>query len=164
MADWEIKKTHGECSETGRKFAVDEEYYAALVETPEGLARRDYCAEVWEAGPPAVYCFWKTRMPNPEKKKQLFIDDAMLLTFFDRLGSETDLEKVNFRFVLMLILMRKKKLKYEASRVEDGREIWTVKVTGQDRKEDVVDPHLTEDQIEQLSAQMSQILQSDLES
>lgn len=164
MAEWEIKKPLGQCSETGREFAVDEEYYAALVETPEGLERRDYCLEYWQAGPPEVYCFWKTRMPNPEKKKQLFIDDTMLLAFFDRLGSETEAEKLNFRFVLMLILMRKKKLKYEASRVEDGAEIWTVKVTGQDRREDVVNPHLTEDQIEQLSAQMSQILQSDLES
>ncbi len=163
MAEWEIKKTLGQCCETGRAFAVDEEYYAALVEGPEGLERRDYCMEYWQEHRPAVYCFWKTRMPNPERKKQLFINDEMLLAFFDRLASETEPEKINFRFVLMLILMRKKKLKYDSSRQDDGQEVWTVRVTGQDRTEDVINPKLTEDQIEQLSAQMSQILQADLE-
>ena len=163
MSDWEIKKTVGQCFGTGRRFAVEEEYYAALVETPEGLERRDYCSEYWEEHKPEVYCFWKTRMPNPEKKKQVFIDNDMLLAFFDRLAEETELEKIHFRFVLMLILMRKKRLKYDSSRIEDGREIWRVKVTGQDRTEEVENPHLTDEQIEQLSAQMSQILQSDLE-
>lgn len=163
MADWEIKKTLGQCFGTGREFAVEEEYYAALVETGEDLERRDFCMEYWQEHKPEVYCFWKTRMPNPEVRKQLFVDNEMLLAFFDRLAEETEPEKLNFRFVLMLILMRKKRLKYEASREEDGREIWTVKVAGQDRKEEVENPHLTDEQIEQLSAQMSQILQSDLE-
>ena len=163
MADWEIKKTLGQCFGTGRELAVEEEYFAALVETPGGFERRDFCVEYWEEQKPEVYCFWKTRMPNPEKKKQLFVDNEMLLAFFDRLAEETEPEKINFRFVLMLILMRKKRLKYESSRTEAGREIWTVKVTGQDRDEEVENPHLTEEQIEQLSSQMGEILQTDLE-
>lgn len=163
MADWEIKKTLGQCFGTGRELAVEEEYFAALVETPEGLERRDFCMAYWQEKKPEVYCFWRTRMPDPEVKKQLFIDNEMLLAFFDRLAEETEPEKKNFRFVLMLILMRKKRLKYDSSRMEDGREIWTVKVTGQDRTEEVENPHLTDEQVEQLSAQMSQILQSDLE-
>ncbi|HRU15041.1 MAG TPA: hypothetical protein P5017_04915 [Anaerohalosphaeraceae bacterium] len=163
MAEWEIKKPLGRCSVTGREFAVDEEYYAALVETPQGLERRDFCKEYWEANGPEVYCFWKTRMPNPQKKKQMFIDPEMLLTFFDRLADETDPEKMNFRFVLMLVLMRQKRLKYESGRMDNGREIWTVRVVGQERTVDVVNPKLTDEQIQQLSGQMSQILQVELD-
>jgi hypothetical protein len=99
-------------------------------------------------------------MTRPEQKKKLFIDDEMLMAFFDRLANETDPEKINFRFVLTLILMRKRKLKYESSHIDStGQELWTLRVTGQDRTETVVNPHLTEDQIEQLSGQMGQILQ-----
>ncbi len=164
MADWEIKKPLGRCCVTGREFAPDEEYYAALVETSEGFERRDFCREYWEANRPVVYCFWKTRMPNPQKKKQqMFIEPEMLLAFFDRLASETEPEKLNFRFVLMLILMRKKRLKYEAGRVDGGREIWTVRVVGQERLEEVVNPNLTDEQIQQLSEQMGQILQTELD-
>lgn len=163
MADWEIKKTIGQCSGTGREFEIDEEYFAALVEGEEGLQRRDFSLAYWEAEKPPVYCFWKTKMPNPEQKKKVFINDEMLMAFFDRMAEETDADKVNFRFVLTLILMRKRKLKYDGCRIEDGQEIWTLKVTGQDRAADVVNPHLTEDQIESLSAQMGQILQADFE-
>jgi len=163
MADWEIKKTLGRCFGADRELAVGEEYFAALVQTEQGLERRDYCAAYWEASKPEVYCFWKSRIANPEQKKKLFIDDAMLLAFFDRLATETDPEKLNFRFVLTLILMRKRKLKYDSAKNEDGKEIWTMRVVGEDRFEDVVNPHLNEDQIQQLSEQMGQILQTSME-
>jgi len=163
MADWEIKKTIGQCSGTGQEFAVDEEYFAALVETPAGFERRDFSADYWNESHPAVFCFWKTRMPNPELKKKVFIDDGMLMAFFDRLADETDPEKINFRFVLTLVLMRKRRLKYDGCRMEDGAEIWTLKVTAQDRTAEVINPHLTEDQIEGLTGQMGQILQMDFE-
>lgn len=163
MADWEIKKTLGQCSGTGHEFEIGEEYFAALVEGEEGLERRDFSADYWNQQQPAVYCFWKTRLPNPEEKKKLLVDDEMLMAFFDRLADETDPEKVNFRFVLTLILMRKRKLKYDSCEMVDGDEVWTVKVTGQDRSETVINPHLTEDQIEGLTGQMGQILQMDFE-
>ena len=58
--------------------------------------------------------------------------------------------------------MRKRKLKYTSSEIEDGDEVWTMRVTGQDRSVKVVNPHLKEDKIEELSTQMGQILQADL--
>ncbi len=163
MAEWEIRKTVGRCFGTDRELAVGEEYFAALVQTEQGLERRDFCAAYWEEHKPEVYCFWKSRIPNPEHKKKLLIDDAMLLAFFDRLANEQEPEKVSFRFVLTLILMRKRKLKYDSARNENDQEIWTMKVTGEDRTADVVNPHLNEDQIQQLSEQMGQILQTSLE-
>lgn len=160
MADWEIKKTLGQCFGTGQPLEVGQEYYAALVETEQGLERRDYSEDYWHQQPPEVFCFWKSRIANPEQKKKLFIDDEMLMAFFERLTDETEQEKINFRFVLTLILMRKRKLKYDASASDDARnEVWTLRVTGQDRLVKVINPHLSEDQIEQLSGQMGQILQ-----
>ena len=162
MAEWEIKKTLGQCCGTEREFEVGEEFIAGLVLTEEGLQRRDFSMDYWDEHQPQVYCFWKTKLPNPEDKKKLFIDDEMLVAFFDRLAEEADPEKVNFRFVLTLILMRKRKLKYDGCKIgDDGSEVWTLKVTGQDRFAKVINPHLTEDQIEGLTAQMGQILQAD---
>lgn len=163
MAEWEIKKTLGQCTGTDREFEIGEEYFAALVEGEEGLERLDFSIDYWNEAKPAVFCFWKTKMPNPELKKKVFVDDEMLMSFFDRLAEETETEKVNFRFVLTLILMRKRKLKYDSCEMVDGDEVWTLKVTGQGRLEKVINPHLTEDQIEGLTSQMGQILQMDFE-
>ncbi len=162
MDEWEINKPLGQCYGTGRKIEYGEEYFGALVETGEGLQRRDFCADYWEEEKPNVFCYWKTRLPHSSQKKQIFVDDEMLLAFFERLGKETEQEKVNFRFVLALILMRKRRLKYDATRVEDAKEIWRLRIVGEKQIIEVINPHLDEEQIEQLSSQIGQILQADL--
>lgn len=162
MADWDIQKTLGQCYGSGVKLKLAQEYFAALVETDEGFERRDYSVDYWNNENPKTYCFWKTKMADSDRKKKLFIDDEMLMSFFERLAKETEEGKVNFRFVLTLVLMRKRKLKYDSSKDVDGVEIWTMKVTGENRTLEVINPDLTEEKIEQLSVQMSQILQVDI--
>ncbi len=162
MGDWEINKPLGQCYGTGREIEPGEDYFGALVETGEGLQRRDFCVDYWESEKPDVFCYWKTRLPHPNQKKQIFVDDEMLLAFFERLGKETEQEKVNFRFVLALILMRKRRLKYDTTRVEDGNEIWRLRIVSEKQIVEVINPHLDEEQIEQLSSQIGQILQADL--
>ena len=162
MSEWDINKPLGQCFGTNREIEPGEEYFGALVKTEEGLQRRDFCADYWESEKPDVFCHWKTKLPHPDQKKQLFVDDQMLMAFFDRLEKETDQEKINFRFVLALILMRKRILKYDDTRNEDGREIWRLKIVGEKQIVEVVNPHLNEEQIEQLSSQIGEILQTDL--
>ena len=162
MDEWAIDRSQGKCSGTDREFEPGEEYFAALVETPEGLERRDFCSDYWEEHQLEVYCYWKTKMPTPDKKKQIFVDDEMLMAFFERLEKEGEEEKINFRFVLTLILMRKRRLKYDSSRDENGKEIWRLKVVGDKEFVEVANPHLNEEQIEQLTSQLGQILQTDL--
>jgi len=94
----------------------------------------------------------------------LFVDDQMLLAFFERLAQETDQEKISFRFVLALVLMRKRRLKYDSSKIENDREIWRLRIVGSDNEfTDVLNPNLGEAQIEQLSSQIGQILQVELQ-
>lgn len=163
MDEWEINKSLGQCFGTGKQIEYDEEYFATLIETKGQFERRDFCAEYWQDQSPQVFCYWKTKRPNPERKQQLFVDEEMLVTFFNRLETEAEQEKINFRFVLALILMRKRRLKYESSRSDDGKEIWRLRVTGGDKQfVDVVNPNLGEEQIEDLSSNLGQILQVEL--
>ena len=163
MATWDIYKPSGECAATGTRIEFGDEYYGALVDSDEGLIRKDFCTTYWDQEKPAVYCYWKTRLPHPNQKKKVFVDDEMLMAFFDRLENEDDQERINFRFVLALILMRKRRLKYDSSAIREGHEILTLRVTGEKRHVEVDNPHLDETEIEQLSQQMSQVLNADLE-
>jgi hypothetical protein len=162
MGEWEIDKPLGQCCGTGEKIGYGEEYFAALVETEGGLARRDFCADYWLAEKPNVFCYWKTRLPRPDEKKHKFIDDEMLMAFFERLERETEQEKINFRFVLALILMRKRRLKYDSSKTEDDKEIWRLRITGEKEFVEVTNPKLDDEQIKQLTSQIGEILQTDL--
>lgn len=163
MADWDIHKPSGLCSGTGDEIEVGQEYFAALVEGPEGLERRDFTAPYWQEQQPEVYCFWKARLPEPNQKKKLFVNDEMLMSFFERLTEETEPERVNFRFVLGLILMRKRKLKYDATEIREDQEFWRLRVTGEKRFVEVLNPHLDEEQVEQLTGQIGEILHSDMD-
>lgn len=163
MGEWEIDKPLGQCYGTGRQIEAGEEYYGALVEGEEGLKRQDFCADFWDEHKPEVFCYWKTKLPHPDEKKKLFVDDDMLMAFFERLADASEQEKINFRFVLALVLMRKRRLKYDSSKTEDGKEIWRLRIAGGDKEfVELVNPHLDEEQIEQLSSQIGQILQVDL--
>jgi len=84
------------------------------------------------------------------------------MAFFERLAEETEQEKINFRFVLALILMRKRRLKYDSTRTQDGKEIWCLRIVGDKQTVEVINPHLDQEQIKQLSSQIGQILQTDL--
>lgn len=162
MAEWNIHRPLGECSGNGQAIDSGEDYIGALVETDEGLVRRDFCLTFWEQEQPEVFCHWRSRLPHTEQKKKMFVDDEMLMAFFNRLADEVDPERVRFRFVLALILMRKRRLKYEGTKRENEQEIWQLKVTGEKRIVDVLNPHLGEEQIEQLSGQIGEVLNADL--
>lgn len=161
MEQWEIQRTQGRCAGTDRVLEPGEEYYAALIDTQETFERRDYCAEYWEAHHPEVFSFWKTQIPLPSEKKKLFVDDSVLINFFERLGQETEPLKIQFRFVLTLILMRKRLLKYEDSSPRDGQEIWNVRLMRDKEFHEVINPNLTDEQIEQVSGELGVILQGD---
>ena len=163
MEQWEVQRTEGVCAGTNRKLEPGEEYYATLIDNKTFFERRDYSCAYWEQHHPEVFSFWKTRIPEPSQKKKLFVDDSVLINLFERLGVETEELKVNFRFVLALILMRKRRLKYEDSRREGAREIWSMRFVRETETHDVINPQLTEEQIQEVSQELSTILQTEFE-
>jgi len=162
MSDWNIKSPLGECCGSGRKIADNEAYYAALVDTDEGLQRRDFSCEFWIENQPRVYCYWKTKFSAARSKRPLFIDDDMLMAFFERLATDTEPERVNFRFVLALVLMRKRRLKYDSSTSGQDKEVWRLRVSGEKRLVEVANPNLSQEQIERLTEEIGQILQVEM--
>ena len=105
-------------------------------------------------------------MPVPAQKKKLFVDDSVLIDLFTRLEAKEAGEDVRFRFVLALILMRKRLLIYETSRRHDDatppRETWVVRLKGRDEQLEMLNPHLTEEQMQDVSRQMGEILNEGL--
>ncbi|MAX25185.1 MAG: hypothetical protein CMJ19_11845 [Phycisphaeraceae bacterium] len=185
---YQIQRTTGVCAFTERKLEPGEEYVATLVDAPleegqkpgkddPGFIRIDISMQAWDEGkrPENLFSFWKTTVPEPSKKKKLFVDDSVLMNLLLRLADETQPQRQAFRFVIALILMRKKLLRYDKSaKQEDGTEVWTMTPKmdvakghmgkwDEKNKLQIIDPHLDEDQIQQVSDQLGQILEGELE-
>ena len=160
---YEVPKAGGKCVGCGRELAPGEKFVAALRETPAALERLDVGTECWEAFNKAdLLGFWQTVHRKPEEKKKVFVDDEVLCNLFERLADASETAKVNFRFVLGLILMRKRLIVYEGARHDEGRDVWVVRMKGKDERLDLTDPKLDEQQVAEVSQQLGQILNEEL--
>ena len=160
---YEVGRPAGKCAVSGRAIEAGEKFMAVLRETPVGFERLDIAPEHWEAfDRKDVIASWQTVMPRPEQKKKLFVDDEVLCTLFERLGDVQEPAKLNFRFVLGLILMRKRLVIYEDTRHEGERELWSVRFKGREQRMDLLNPKLTEAQVAEVSQQLGEILNEEL--
>jgi hypothetical protein len=160
---YEVGRPQGKCVVTGKPIAPDEKFMAALRETPTGMERLDVSLEAWkDFDKSRLLASWQTTMPRPEAKKKVFVDDEVLAQLFERLGETTEPAKLNFRFVLGLILMRKRLLIYEASKSVEGQEIWIVRPKGKEQRLELLNPKLDEQQVAEVSGQLGEILNSEL--
>ena len=142
---------------------------ATLCDLPEdiGFDRRDYSIEAWESqGPPDdVFSYWKTTVPDPEARHGILVDDAVLWDLFESLADDTRRRRQAYRFILALILMRKKLLKYIGRTGQGEDERWLMRPKGAGPEQapvEVIDPHLTDDDVRELTEQLGEVLQSEL--
>jgi hypothetical protein len=158
MIDFEVSRPVGRCFVSGREFAEGETFHTALFESPQGFERRDYSEESWQGPPEGALCCFQTRLPKREEKRRTFVDDDALLTFFTRLADSTDESKQRFRFVLSLILLRKRVLKYERTIREGQREYWEMRCMRDKSSHRVFNPVLTDTEIQELTGELGAIL------
>jgi hypothetical protein len=164
---YSIAKAIGKCQVCAREIATGEKLMAGLRETAVGLERADVCLACWGGfDHSGLLGYWQTTMHPPTAKKPMFVDDDVLCELFERLGEATESAKLNFRFVLGMILMRKRRIVYESTRHEkaDGadREIWRVRFKGKEELMNLVNPRLDEQQVLEVSNQLGEILNGDL--
>ena len=156
--EWNMPHRADACAACGRGFEIGQTFQAFLYEAETGYARRDFCCECEPPAEPAALGHWKTRRPEPAAKKIVPFDREAIYGFFERLEDATEPSQVQFRFVLALLLWRKKVLKLERTVPGSEGEVWefiTVRTATPHR---VVRPDLGEEELERLSTQLEQLL------
>jgi hypothetical protein len=83
---------------------------------------------------------------------ELRIDDDLLVDCFQRLEGQTDPGRINFRYVVALLLMRRKRLKFEESRAEGNGEVLILRCARTGARHEVINPGMTEDEMTDESA------------
>jgi len=113
QADWDIKSRAHRCSRTEREFAEGEFFYTILVRDGDGFRREDMCEEAWNGRNDNIepFSFWRSKYepPAPPPPEPLPRDDAEGL--LRRLIQENNPAHTNARFILALMLERKKLLR-----------------------------------------------------
>ena len=163
-----VSKATGRCAASEVVLEPGEPCVATLSEVPEhGLTRLDYSMTAWEAGtrPPGLFSFWKTIVPDRDAKPNPLVDDNVLVMIFEQLAEDEQPRRIALRFVLALILMRKRLLRFLGRREDDGGVVWLMRPKGASPETDpveVIDPGLGDDDVLALSEQLSEALEADL--
>ncbi len=166
-SSYQIGRSPGRCAVSGRDLAVGEAYVAAaLVDRAgeEGFERVEFSLEAWEEGnrPGALFGYWRAVVPEPNAKPKVFVDDESLMELFDTLeDAEAGSDRAALRFVLTLIMLRKRLLRHVGQRHRENVREMLVRKKGQATESEsiaVIDPELGTSEVEAIAGQLEPVL------
>lgn len=146
------------CASTGRPLEAGERYIATLTDSPESdeLVRLDFTAEAWDAGArpdQPMIAVWRPTEADRESERSLLMGTDDLLGLFEGMEAADEGRAAVFRYLLALMLLRKRLFRVVDQRVGDtGRPVLQLVRRGGPRNvepevHEVVDPGMDEDAI-----------------
>ena len=163
--EWDIQSRADRCAVTGREFAEGEQFYTLLFRDRHGFRREDLSDEAWrqlrESGEKKTqpFSFWRSKFeppapPAPEPLAKETAEDLLR-----RYMAEPDSQHANARYILALMLERKRLFKHvETQEDESGNRtlIYTHAKSGEIFF--IPDPNLRLDQIEAVQNEVAALL------
>lgn len=120
--DYEIQRFTRHCAATGRELKAGETFYSALVAEGAHVVRRDFAADAWQGPPEGVLGWWKSHVPTQSPHKVHWAPNDVMLELLEQW--EHDPTKADSRYVLSLLLVRRRVLRVEdTEQDESGSEI-----------------------------------------
>ncbi|MBX3355963.1 MAG: hypothetical protein KF724_09725 [Phycisphaeraceae bacterium] len=163
-----IGRSTGRCAATGEALEAGSACVAVLRDGgDDGFERLDYSLAAWDRGarPSGDFYFWRTVVPHPDERRGIVIDDEVLDEMLDRLADDPRAERQAFRWLVALMLLRKRRLKHLRVEREDDREVWLLQRRGGGDDAPVlrvVNPHLSEEDLRVMAEQIGALVESDL--
>lgn len=165
IQDWKIRSTEAKCVVSGEPFKDGEDFYTCIFDDPEsdGFIRRDYSVGAWQEVRPSLdpkpFSFWRSTYKAPVKvEEEKKIEDTSAEGMLRRFIEEDDSRTENARYILALMLERKKVLI-----PTDSKETETRKLLFYEHEENgdvfiVADPGLKLAEIEVVQTEVSELL------
>lgn len=156
--EWNLPRHAALCGTCGREFEVGASFRVFLSLLDGAFHRDDVCDACPAPAHAGVVGWWRTRRKPPPERRSHAFDREAVYSFFARMEEEAQTDKRRFRFVLALLLWRKKVLKLTDTADRRNEEIWNFVAAHDGKTFAVVRPDLDEAQMEQLSEQLEGLL------
>ena len=153
---FKVRKGAKGCSSCETPFEPEQEFHSALFDEGEEWRREDFCVSCWAGRPEASFCTWKTRF-QPEEKKPTF-DQDRVLTIFDQVSEKESPSRDRLRYLLALLLVRKRVFKLLRTSKTDEGENLRVQCPERDEEYDVHDPGFSAEEIAAAQAELAGLL------
>ncbi len=122
------------------------------------FARHDFCGTCFdgEADTGTPFSWWRFVVPAPEEKKAAF-DLSMAREFLVRLLGQDDAARAPLRYLLALLLMRKRMVRVDEQFSDDRGEIMSIRVPPDETVWEMICPELDEEETEALRVQLGEL-------
>src|SRR5438132_2976093 len=159
--DWTIQHRSTQCAATGRPFADGEYFYTLLFYKKGEFHREDLSEEAFKDRKNTVepFSFWRAKFEPPPPAQPDAVNKQTAEDLLRTYMLESGPEHSNARYILALMLERKRLLKeVEVKRGDDGS-LTRIYENGKTGEVFVIpDPELRLDQVEELQAQVAGLL------
>lgn len=158
--DWDIKSRGDKCSVTGKEFSEGENFYTLLFHVRDGFRREDLSEEAWQQRNDNIqpFSFWRSKFDPPPAAPVETLPKETAEDLLRRYMQENDATHANARYILALMLERKRLLKeIEVNQSASGKtRIYEHVKTGEVFV--IPDPELRLDQIEAVQTEVASLL------
>ena len=159
--EWSIQGRSNRCSATGEPFQEGEFFYTLLFDEKEGLRREDLSEAAWKTreNAPEPFSFWRSKYeaptpPAPEPLGKQTAEDLLR-----QYMQETGPQHASARYILALMLERKKQLKQVEARLGENGERTLIYEHAKSGEVFVIpEPQLHLHQIEQVQMEVAALL------
>lgn len=160
LLDYEIKSCSRCCSVTERELLPGDVFFSVLELLEEEFVRRDFCVEAWQGPPESCLGWWRSQLPGKDATKPKLAPTEVMLNLFIALAERP--EDLEFRYLLGLLLLRRRVLRREDSKQNDeGQEVLVLHCARRDEQFDLVVSEPDVEQAKQLQQRMVDLLYGD---
>lgn len=161
---WRIARSSRTCAHSGKPIEPGEAFYSALVERDDSFERIDFSVESWPEVPKDdFFSYWKGKAADDASEKKQPVDYERLLAFFDNLEGAAEPGKRLLRYVLALVLVRRRRLRLDdMSQTEAGEDrllVYDRRAGG--RMLEIVAPEAGRDELEKTQEKLNQLFDCD---
>jgi hypothetical protein len=159
--EWSIQSRSERCTQTGDPFTDGQIFYTLLFDEKAGLRREDLSVDAFKARPedaPKPAYFWRSKFEPPPPKAPEALGKQTAEDLLRAYMAEQSPQLTNARYILALMLERKRILKEVESRNADGQltRIYEHSKTGEIFL--IPDPQLRLDQVASIQMEVAELL------
>lgn len=161
---WHISRSSRTCAKSGAPIEAGQPFYSALTEKDETFERLDFSADAWpEVDKAAFFSYWKNKGGVADVDKAPQVDYDRLLSFFDSLEGAGEPSKRLLRYVLALVLARRRRLRLDdMSRTPEGDRL-VVYDRRHEKTLEIVAPEATRAELEKAQEKLNQLFECDFD-
>jgi hypothetical protein len=163
LLNFEIQRCTRRCAATDQELRPGDVCYSVLEVHGAEVVRKDYSVKAWSGPPAESFSWWKSRVPEPNAKRIKLAPNDVLVELFEQTAGQP--ESDDMRYVLALLLVRRRVFRLEISEVDFGKPIAPADVQTMTvfcpKRETTYEVHAvmpSDERIDEIQRQLSELL------